>query len=376
MENEGTAVVLYMTGTGNTARASGVISEELADAGWTVATQELRRDTAILPTAVTPQGHFSGDLLVLCFPTLGFGMPALVKNMLRGLRGRGTPAAVFATWGGEGRAAVWQARGFLARRGFKVVAAGGASYPFQWTQVMAPTGEDEARTMVGEGDSEARQFAASLTRNLARDLVEVPAWSRSARPKANPRNFIPVLLGLLVAYSYSWIGRSGLAALYAADSRCKACGKCVSDCPAGAIALSGRGRSRRPRWNGRCQGCNRCINLCARGAVQSSPLRTLVHLPLNVAVVAAIVTVLNVAAAALHAPAPLSGIAYIAALIAFIVFGSRLQFRVMEPVLYELESTPVLRGLIGRSWTARFPRYRCEGFTPGRPARPEGQPRG
>jgi ferredoxin len=371
MEKRGTAVVLYMTGTGNTARAAGVIGEELVEAGWTVTARELRRDAAILLTAVTPQGHFSGDLLVLCFPTLGFGMPALVKNMLRGLRGKDTPAAVFATWGGEGKAALWQARGFLARRGFNIVAAGGASYPFQWTQVMAPTGEDEARHLVDQGDSDVRRFAGALAYNLAKtlakDLVEVPAWSRPARPKVNPRNFIPVLLGLLVAYLYTWIGRSGLAALYAADSRCNACGKCANDCPAGAITLSGTGRSRRPRWNGRCQGCNRCINLCARGAIQSSLLRTAVHLPLNVAVVWAIVAGLNVAAAALPAPAFLSVPAYTAALIALVVIGSRLQFRIMEPVLFALESTPVLRGLIGRSWTARFPRYRCKGFTPSRP---------
>jgi ferredoxin len=369
MEKAGTAAILYMTGTGNTARAAGVICKELADMGWGVRSEELRKG----PKA--PRGKFTEDLLVLCFPTLGFGMPALVRSKLRALRGKGKAAAVFATWGGEGRAALWQARGFLARRGFRVAAAGGGSYPYQWTQMVAPPTLEEAASMVSHGDGEARRFGAALavTRSTALAVTQATALPKdpgtrlAAAPKMNPRNFLPVLLGLLVAYLYSWIGRQGLGAMYAADSRCKACGKCVTDCPAGAISMAGAGPARRPRWTGRCQGCNRCINLCARGAVQTSPFRAAVHLPLNVAVITAMVFGLSWLSAILHAPAPVSVPAFVVALVALIVFGSRLQFRALEPLLFALESRPAFRALIGRSWTARFPRYKCEGFTPARP---------
>ena len=344
-----------MTGTGNTARAAGVIADELTGAGWCVTTQELRKG------AEFPRGVFTGDLLVLCFPTLGFGMPSMVRQMLKGLRGAGKPAAVFATWGGEGSAAVWQGRGFLRRRGFDVIAVGGAAYPFQWTQVFAPPAEKEAHGMIETGDEETGRFAKELAAGLADGHRK-----QGQKSALSLHRFVSVLFGLLIAYLYSWIGRSGLAALYAADNRCKACGRCALDCPAGAIVMAGKGPARRPRWSGRCQGCNRCINLCARGAVQSSPLRAAVHLTLNVAVIAAIVVGLNRAAALAAAPALISVPAYVAALIASMVIGSRLQFRVLEPVLFVLESAPGPRALIARTWTARFPRYRCEGFAPKR----------
>ena len=130
------------------------------------------------------------------------------------------------------------------------------------------------------------------------------------------------------------------------------------------------GPRRRPRWLASCQGCNRCINLCPRAAVQVSPLRAGIHLVLNAAVVTAIVIGLNRLAEAAAFPRVASAPAYVAALIALTVLGSRLQFAALEPVLFALEGVPRIRKLLDRSWTTRFPRYRCEGFSPQRGREP------
>jgi ferredoxin len=178
------------------------------------------------------------------------------------------------------------------------------------------------------------------------------------------QNIIPLILGPPVAFLYSRIGRFGLAAMYAADERCKACGNCERDCQAGAIVMAGAGIRRRPRWRASCQGCNRCINLCQRAAVQVSQVRTVVHLLLNTAVIIAIILGLNRLAEAASLPALISVPAYILALIALTILGSRLQFSALEPALFALEGVPTMRRLLNRSWTTRFPRYRCDGFNP------------
>ena len=321
-----------MSGTGNTAHAASVIAKGMNDAGWRAQTAEIRKGVPMAELAA------DADLLILCFPVLGFGMPALVRTSLRGIKGNRRKAAIFATWGGEPGAALLQARWFLGRHGFRVVCATGAAYPFQWTQMMSPPKEDEARETVASGDEEAWAFAKALLEGRPRSTAAT-----------NP---LSVLLGLLVAWLYTLIGRHGLGAMYAADERCKACGNCVPDCPAGVIEIAGTGSARRPRWRFGCQGCNRCINLCRRQAVQVSPLRTAIHLVLNVAVVAAIVNGLNCGAAALGAfpgtPA-LTTVAYIIILAVLIVLESWLQFVVLEPLLFWLESIPFVRKAVAKS---------------------------
>lgn len=339
------ATVAYMTGTGNTWRAASRIAETLKANGWAVELHELRRLDRSM------RGDFAGDLLVLCFPVLAFGMPVMVRTVLRALRGRGRDAAVFATWGGAATAALWQARGFLRRRGFRVVATDGAAYPFNWTQMLAPTDAETSRSMTRVGDDAARQFAVSLSGSREGALVR----------KTSPAS---VLVGLPVSWLYATIGRFALGAIFAADERCTACGACARGCPASAITLAGPPGAQRPRWLVRCQGCNRCVNTCPAAAIQSSPFRAIVHGTLSVVIMVVIAVGLNRLSALAGLPAYLSVPAWIVAFVLLAVYLSRLQFAALEPLLFALERAPGLRRWIGKSWTARFGRNRAEGFTP------------
>lgn len=345
------ATILYMTGTGNTRRAASVIAERLSAAEWGVNMMELRK------AAEAPRGAFQDDLLVLSFPVLAFGMPALARTLLRGLRGQGRAAAIFATWGGDPLSAIWLSGRFLKQRGFRVVAAGGESYPFNWTQMVNPTGEPDASDMIHAGDAAASRFADELTAAM-KDTASNGAMLRLKLPA------LSAVIGLPVSFIYSTMGRFGLAALFAADDRCKACGTCARDCPAASIVMAGKGKHRRPRWLTRCQGCNRCINLCPEAAIQSSVFRAAVHLTVNVALFAALVIGLHRLSALAALPPYLTVPAWIALFIAGFIYGSRLQFAALDPVLFSLESLPGLRRFLRRSWTASFRRYSCEGFAP------------
>jgi len=342
----GDATILYATGTGNSWHAAEAIHRRLAAAGWSVTMRELRVGMEPL------RGGFRGDLLVLSFPTLGFAMPAGLRGLLRGLRaprrGPRVPAAVFATWGGDPGAALFQARGFLRRRGFRVIAASGAAYPINWTQFLDAPQEPGAREMTREGDAAAGRFADGL-------------------PAALPGARLPVsaALWMPVARLFMAVGAPALGAIYAADGRCTACGICARDCPAAAIRMAGKGKGRRPRWNLRCWGCNRCINLCPEAAIQTSPLRTVVQLTVNCALIAASAVVCNRLAGWAALPPAVTVPGWIVLFTLLVAVLSRLQFLALEPLLFLLESAPGLRRLAGRSWTAGFRRYRCEGFRPG-----------
>jgi ferredoxin len=348
------ATILHFTGTGNTRRAAEIIAERLQAAGWDVVVHELRKDTAL------PQQPEDGRLLVLSFPVLGLGMPAFVRTQLRGLRGRPAganaasncaerpPAAVFATWGGAPSAALWQAERFLRGKGFAVIAAGGAAYPFNWTQFVQPPDASGTAEMLAEGDAGAAAFAELLLQ--ARRAAPMTA--------ASPRAATPVLLlELAVYFLFSTIGRYGLAGLFTADERCTACGICTKGCPVGVLALRGKGSARRPSWRMGCQSCNRCINSCPRNAIQGSAFRAIVHGSVNAVLLIALIIGLNSLSAALALPAWLSVPVWIAVFVLGCVYLTRLQLAALEPLVFRLESIPFLRRLAGRSWTAGFRRY-------------------
>jgi ferredoxin len=339
------ASVRFMTGTGNTGRAAKAIAGSLSGLGWEVVVSELRKGWGV------SSADQDADLFVLAFPVLGFGMPQLVRALLRGLRGRGRASAVFATWGGHHLGAVRQARAFLRRKGFRVIAAGGASYPFNWTQLFNPPTPERSAEMTRQGDAAARDFASDLN-----SVFHTGKPTREMDRGAEHR-ILSIIMGLPISLIYSTLGRFGLGAMFAADANCTACGRCVKDCPAGAIRMAGEGAARRPKWRSGCQGCNRCINQCPKSAIQCSILRAAIHLPVNIGVIVGGILGLNALSAAASLHPALSIPLWILGFILVAVYGSRLFFFVLESPLFSLESLPPFRRLISRSWTASFRRY-------------------
>jgi Pyruvate/2-oxoacid:ferredoxin oxidoreductase delta subunit len=340
------ATILYMTGTGNTRRATTVISDRLTSKGWDVVVRELRQGAALPPLT-------DGSLLVLAYPVLAYGVPALVRKLLRGFKaparsaaGR-SRAAVFATMGGQPLAALWQGCRLLREKGFSVIAAGGGAYPFNWTQALQPPGAAEVKSMLREGDKAAADFA---------DLL-LQGGGTGAGPDRPRVSFAQVLAGLPIAFLYSTIGRFALAGMFTADEKCTACGECASDCPAGTMAMAGNGAARRPYWKVGCQGCNRCINLCPARAIQSSPLRAAVNVVINVVLLVALVIGLNGLAAVAALPSYITVPLWIVLFLVGLVYLTRLQLAALEPLLFRLESIPAVRRLSGRSWTTGYRRY-------------------
>ncbi len=250
------AALHYFSGTGNTHRAITIVGRKLEEAGYRVETFRVAAGSA------PPSRNY--DLSVFAFPVYATDVPHVMARYLKGLRGEGK-AAVIAIFGNlkvehafngyEGWALEHAAR-ILRRGGFDVVLTDAAGYPESITIGINPPPPEDQEAIRGVSDQLIAAMAAKLV-----------AGQRSVKPIGPAARAWTIPFGLM----YSTIGRRALGKLYVADDQCVGCGQCVRSCPAGAIRLEGR----RPRWGFNCEGCQRCINGCPQHAIQTSIVRLL-----------------------------------------------------------------------------------------------------
>ena len=336
------ARIRYFSGTGNTRRAVDAMAAAMAAGGWSV---EL---LAIEGGGGAARGPV--DLELLAFPTLAWGPPAFVRRHVRSLpRAAGASAAVFATWGGDAMGGVERAARELERRGYEVVATGGALYPSNWRQMEDGPSAAESSALVERGDAAARAFADALVSG---------AEPRLPRPRASA-SWTAVVQPL-----FRLFGRRVLGKLFVADVKCTGCGLCARTCPAGAIAMRDSGGKPRPRWSFSCENCNRCINFCPARAIQSSGFRTAYH---GITLAALTAASFAGAGAAAGAAAGGGGFARAAAWLAgFAVCTAAalwLQFGPLDALAFRIEGAR--NGALRETgYSKSFRRYLAEGFDP------------
>jgi len=274
----------YFSGTGNTARAVGILQEGLSNAGYKVETRRVDRVNPALSTADRPgEEEKETALEIFAFPVYATAVPQIFRQYLIGLPlKKGKRAAVLAIFGdtylgqgekrrhmgGDEGQALLEASRLLKRRGYSVSFRAGVGYPVNWTMVAAPPNEEDCQSIFRQADEQISLIATSLA-----------AGESCLKPCSFSTQLWSWPFGLL----YRFFGRRIIGKLYAARAMgtglnlssltrtCTQCGLCVRTCPAAAIHLSGG----RPLWNWNCQGCARCINLCPAQAIQTSLARLL-----------------------------------------------------------------------------------------------------
>jgi Pyruvate/2-oxoacid:ferredoxin oxidoreductase delta subunit/flavodoxin len=354
----------YFSGTGNTARAMVIATEELAAAGHRVDCREFNE-------APPPEtGH--PDLLVLGFPVLGFSAPSPFTRFVRRLPpSAGTPAVIFAIGGATvvGGAVLpgysGSARGgvarLLRRRGYRVTGSYDFSYPENWTQVSNPPDPRATRDILLREDP--------LVRSAAREIA-------AGEPRVRENNLFARMLCACVAVLFRVVGRRFLGKLFVSDRTCTGCGQCARTCPAGSISI----REGRPAWDLRCAGCNRCINTCPKASIQTSLARLVLHGVLNIGVfVAAIVFaraplrglgILDSAGSFVPAagmgvlPAVLGVVCAILSALVMFFLASAIELGPLEVLFRAVEKTSGGARFFSHSWTRRYRRYRAPDFVP------------
>lgn len=332
------AVVYWFSGTGNTRIAVRRLAAGLQAAGWSVDEKPIIGGSAVGADAAKGVP----DMTVFSFPVLGWAAPSVVRAFAKRLpRVKEAKAAVMATWGGGPGSCMDRFAAILRRRGYDVVATGGAVYPVNWTQVANPPSAEDAKLIIDLAAPRIDALADTLARGER-------SFYRSSPGMA--------VVTAVVSPIYLLIGRRGLAKLNVADLGCDGCGLCARECPGGVIRMSG-GRLRRPRWGFDCIGCGRCINSCRRTAIQVSAVKAVIHLSLNVAVLIAAIAGGAALGTALTHGSVLAVPLAVALASGFAAVGTIAQFTAFDRLLFLLERIPGFNRAFALGWTQRFRRY-------------------
>lgn len=102
----------------------------------------------------------------------------------------------------------------------------------------------------------------------------------SGRTYVHPLNVLwefmwcaPFVLWPVFPLAYLVIARVFMGKMMFAGTRCRSCGKCAKNCPAGAIRMIGKNKKKRmPYWTRRCESCMRCSGYCKFNAIETSHL--------------------------------------------------------------------------------------------------------
>jgi ferredoxin len=327
----------FFSGTGNTERAVRRMAEKLTASGHEASVSRIvdGKKPEVVP----------GTTLVIAFPVYSWTVPALVRRFIRMLpQGKGSPAVLFCTFGGNPLQAPAYLSRMMRRRGYGVTATGGARYPDNWTEMLPPMAGEEAEKALSAGDAATEAFAEALARG------ESPRFR-----DAGGNGFWSWLVGEL----FVLVGRRVLGKLFAADSSCNGCSLCARSCPAGAIRMRG-GQRKRPTWNFSCENCCRCINICPRRSIQTSLTKITA-----LGIVAVVVVIFTVSGFLLFGKAVPAGYFPLSVVLAVILAHAvvfAVQYLAVEPALFALQEGEKHRKILDWTFTRDFPRYVAPGW--------------
>jgi Pyruvate/2-oxoacid:ferredoxin oxidoreductase delta subunit len=344
----------YFSGTGNTEYAANVLSRELKQKGATVSLYRVKRDAAA-------PGQ-TADVHVFMFPVYGFTFPYSMLCYLKKLPcGKGAKTAVIANHGMlnmkggvntgyEAHSALKAAR-ILEKKGYDVFLTDRVGYPENVTIIAHAPSPKYCREVVAAADKKINEIAGRVS---------------SQEKSLHRYNFLDKLCGIALGWSYVYFGRWQIGKFYTADSRCNACGICVSLCPAGCIRMF----NKKPRWNYKCDGCLRCYNFCPQNAIQVSIMRTILILGLTVGLIPpaidwypAIYSVLmyTLPLNAGFAPVLYGTVSVIAVLLLYTAAFCVLLY-ILDKVFFWLEQVPGVRKLFAWTYSKKLRRYRAPGY--------------
>jgi len=252
--------IFFMSGTGNTFRASRVFAERAFRTGARVSMTPMGKTAR--PTSISGG---SSRLVVLAAPTHGFTSPWLATWFAMRLPwGHGAHAATLATRAGTklgqvflpglDGTAVYLLALIMRIRGYRVRGAMGIDMPSNWLAVHPGFKKANAEAIIARSRPSLVRFADRILsgRRFYGSWVSFPLGLLLA----------PVSLGYLL------YGRAMFGKMFFAGDKCNGCGLCAKQCQHNAVKM--RGKPPRPYWTFRCESCMRCMAYCPKETIEVS----------------------------------------------------------------------------------------------------------
>lgn len=343
------SIIHYFSGTGNTAHAVTLISDELKNAGHQVSIVEVKH--GVHPT------NEPFDYHIVAFPVLSWAPPAMMHAYLKKwTRQKGCKVAILAINGalvhdgklisGYTGQALEEAERILKRKKMDVFLTGNASFPDNWTQMTNPCDEAGLQVIIPHGEEQVRQFTEKFLAGK-RECYRCGFWNTA--------------WSWLIARGFSLIGRRVLGTFYIADEKCTGCSICAKTCPAQTIVME----KKLPRWKNRCEDCNRCINICPEKAIQVSLPLMLIQITLNLFLSVWFIKAFLDYSSLLVLDLPwLKALVDIPLVILAIYLSAWVSLVPLDYVFRLLMKSPTIRRYFQKSFTKSFRRYTAPGFKP------------
>lgn len=233
-------MILYFSGTGNSAYAAKVIAEIVEDTRISISDRLKARNWE---TVVTEKP------LVFVVPTYAWRIPRLVEQWIEKMTFSGNQKAYFVMTcgGGTGNAGKYL-RKLCRKKGFEYMGYKEIVMPENYVAMFPVPKEEEAVSIIQKAEPYIRSAAECVKNNKPLQEEKITVLDKLSSGIVND-----LFYGLFVKDRK----------FYTTDA-CISCGKCVKACPLHNIKLT----DGKPQWNKNCTHCMACITGCPTEAIE------------------------------------------------------------------------------------------------------------
>lgn len=233
-------MILYYTGTGNSARAAKRIAAALSDECMNLFERIRSGDSSPLKS--------DRPWVIVC-PTYAWRIPRLLEKHLSQTKLLGSREVWFILTCGDsiGNAPAY-ARRLCESKGMLYRGTAKLAMPENYIAMFDAPAEKEARQIVAAADAALKAMIETIIRGQSLPEAKATLVDRCMSAVVNP-----------VFYALFVKDRK-----FRADEKCSACGKCARLCPMNNIEIKGG----KPVWKGNCTHCMACICSCPQAAIE------------------------------------------------------------------------------------------------------------
>ena len=233
-------MILYFSGTGNSAYAAKYIAGELHDEVVNLNDKIKAGDNSLLT---------SDKPWIVAAPVYCWQLPRLVRDWMQKTEFRGSKDIYFVMTCGESMGnGEKYLRKLCAEKGLNYMGAAEVVMPENYIAMFDVPDERES---------------AIIVKKAERKLRRVVSYMKEGKPLRKVKTGLKgkICSSLINLLYYPLIVKD--KKFYAEDS-CNGCGLCASKCPLNNITVE----DGRPVWHGSCTHCMACISYCPAGAIE------------------------------------------------------------------------------------------------------------